>query len=61
MDCSICLLILAFLQALRDTTAVSLKALAQYLCISYSDDKPTAVLSSVQAVLVELAGALKEM
>lgn len=56
-----CLLILAFLQALRHTTAVSLKVLAQHLCISYKDDKPTAVLIPVQAVLVEVAGALRKM
>lgn len=61
VNCSMCLLILALLQALRHTTAMSLKALAQHLCVSYKDDKPTAVLTSVQAVLVEVAGALKMM
>ena len=40
---------------------MGLKALAQHLCIGFKDDKPTAVLSSVQAVLVEVADALKKM
>ena len=40
---------------------MSLKALAQHLCIGFKDDKPTAVLSPVQAVLIEVAGALGKM
>ena len=40
---------------------MSLKALAQHLCVGYKDDKPTAVLSPVQAVLVEVKGALQKL
>lgn len=40
---------------------MSLKALAQHLCVSYKEDKPMAVLASVQAVLIEVAGAVKKM
>lgn len=35
--------------------------MAQHLCIGFKDDKPTAVLGSVQAVLVEVAGALRKI
>lgn len=40
---------------------MSLKALAQHLCIGFKHDKPMAVLSPVQVVLVEVEGALQKM